>query len=355
MDEPTPVPKNTKELAVTLYDVRDAFSDKAQDDITDEGDRGAGLHARWRCFGKAKGDEKFELNVRLGNTNHSIESTNFDVLPKDSNGHCDTIILGADVVHPGVSSVDGTPSVAALVGSVDSNYDKYLGSMRMQKYDPSVKSTEVIDQQNMQAMARERLEAWTKVNNRYPGNIIYYRDDVSESQFEDVHRKEVQAIRDACTDSVKGTPQAKTHLKITALVVVKRHNTRLYPSTAAHKSSTGNCQPGTVVDSGITHPHNFDFYLLSHDALQGTARPTHYTVLRNDIGFDATQIQDLTHKLCYTYQRSTTSVRYVPPAYYADHLCERGRCYLVQFFDGGERVRGWSEEEVKRGSCGRLG
>ena len=219
MDEPIPVPKNTKELAVTLYDVRDAFSDKAQDDITDEGDRGAGLHARRRGFGKAKGDEQFELNVRLGNTNHSIESTNFDVLPKDSNGHCDTLILGADVVHPGVSSVEGTPSIAALVGSVDSSYDKYLGSMRMQKYDPSVKSTEVIDQQNMQAMARERLEAWKKVNNQYPGNIIYYRHGVSESQFEDVRSKEVQAIRDAYTDSVTGTPQAKTHLKITALVV----------------------------------------------------------------------------------------------------------------------------------------
>ena len=32
--------------------------------------------------------------------------------------------------------------------------------------------------------------------------------------------------------------------------------------------------------------------------------------------------------LCHTYARATKSVSYVPAAYYADHLCERGRCYL---------------------------
>lgn len=32
--------------------------------------------------------------------------------------------------------------------------------------------------------------------------------------------------------------------------------------------------------------------------------------------------------LCYIYARATKSVSYVPAAYYADHLCERGRCYL---------------------------
>ena len=290
-----------------------------------------------------------KLNIRLGNTNHSIESTNFDVLPKDTNDNCDTLILGADVVHPGVSSVDGTPSIAALVGSVDGDFAKYLGSMRKQKYVKGTMSTEIIDSQNMRAMARERLQAWHEVNNRYPSHILYYRDGVGDSQFDDVVNKEVEAIRDAYTDVVQKTPQANSSPKISAVVVVKRHNTRLYPTPNGSKSKTGNCQPGTVVDSSITHPHNFDFFLTSHDALQGTARPTHYTVLLNEMAFSATGIQDLTHKLCYTYQRSTTSVSYVPPAYYADHLCERGRCYLMEFFEGGIGLRGGRRSRWSRG------
>ena len=38
---------------------------------------------------------------------------------------------------------------------------------------------------------------------------------------------------------------------------------------------TGNLKAGTVVDSGVTHPRAFDFYLQAHAGLQGTARPTH--------------------------------------------------------------------------------
>lgn len=221
--------------------------------------------------------------------------------------------------------------------------------MRMQKYDPTVASKEIIDNDKMRAMARERLESWKNANGRFPSNILYYRDGVSESQFSQVLDNEVQMIRDAHTDVVHNTSQASSELKVTAVVVVKRHNVRLYPRNPDRTSDKDNCLPGTVVDRGTTHPYNFDFFLISHDALQGTALPTHYTVLVNDIGFYATQIQDLTHKLCYTYQRSTTSVSYVPPAYYADHLCERGRCYLIEFYDGAERVRDWKKEEVEKG------
>lgn len=60
-------------------------------------------------------------------------------------------------------------------------------------------------------------------------------------------------------------------------------------------------------------------------------------------------MQNLTHGLCFTYQRSTTSVSYVPPAYYADRLCERGRMHLMEFFDGGMRVSNWTEQHVRQG------
>ena len=288
-----------------------------------------------------------KLNIRLGNTNHSLPANHFNILPKDAEGNYDTLVLGADVIHPGVSAIDGTPSIAALVGSVDGRYGKYLGSLRMQKYNKTARSTEVIDDTNMRAMARERLDAWKKESGRYPGNILYYRDGVGDSQFTQVLEKEVAMIREAYQISVKGTAQAKREVTITTVVVVKRHNVRLYPSASGETSNTGNCLPGTVVDSGITHPYNFDFFLISHEGLQGTVRPTHYIVLQNEMGFNATEIQDLTHNLCYTYQRSTTSVSYVPPTYYADHLCERGRCYLMDFYDGADAVKNTDAQQVE--------
>ena len=50
------------------------------------------------------------------------------------------------------------------------------------------------------------------------------------------------------------------------------------------------------------------------------------------MGLSDSALQELTHKLCYTYVRATLGVSYAPPVYYADRLCERGRCYLRQWF-----------------------
>ncbi|GJY73242.1 PAZ domain-containing protein [Tanacetum coccineum] len=62
---------------------------------------------------------------------------------------------------------------------------------------------------------------------------------------------------------------------------------------------------GTVVDTKICHPSEFDFYLCSHAG-----------------------IQTLTNSLCYTYARCTRSVSNVPPAYYAHLAAFRARSYM---------------------------
>lgn len=47
----------------------------------------------------------------------------------------DMMLLGADVTHPSVASIEGCPSIAAMVGSVDNWSGKFLGSMRLQDQD----------------------------------------------------------------------------------------------------------------------------------------------------------------------------------------------------------------------------
>ncbi|CAN0431400.1 unnamed protein product, partial [Discosporangium mesarthrocarpum] len=45
------------------------------------------------------------------------------------------------------------------------------------------------------------------------------------------------------------------------------------------QDNSGNVYPGTVVETGICHPVEWDFYLMSHAGLQGTSRPAKYHVL----------------------------------------------------------------------------
>ena len=73
--------------------------------------------------------------------------------------------------------------------------------------------------------------------------------------------------------------------KITVVVVGKRHHVRFFPMSPRDGDKTGNCPPGTVVDTEVTHPTEFDFYLQSHGGLLGTSRPAHYNVLQDENNF----------------------------------------------------------------------
>lgn len=127
--------------------------------------------------------------------------------------------------------------------------------------------------------------------------------------------------------------------RITFIVVQKRHHTRLFPNIHNDSHTTdksGNILPGTVVDTNICHPSEFDFYLCSHAGIQGTSRPAHYRVLLDENNFSADQLQGLTNNLCYTYARCTRSVSVVPPAYYAHLAAFRARYYIEGRTSDGE-------------------
>jgi eukaryotic translation initiation factor 2C len=87
-------------------------------------------------------------------------------------------------------------------------------------------------------------------------------------------------------------------------VAVNRHHaTRLFPADRDNQDKSGNCVPGTVVDTGICNPTHFDFFLNSHAGLQGHNKPAHYNVLVDENGFSADGLQLLTYWLCYLYCR----------------------------------------------------
>lgn len=60
-------------------------------------------------------------------------------------------------------------------------------------------------------------------------------------------------------------------------------------------------------------------------------KPTHYTVVYDESRFGADEIQQGINAASYMYARATKAVSLIPPAYYADLACERGRCYLNDF------------------------
>uniref|UniRef100_A0A673LPM2 Protein argonaute-3-like n=1 Tax=Sinocyclocheilus rhinocerous TaxID=307959 RepID=A0A673LPM2_9TELE len=227
------------------------------------------------------------------------------------------IFLGADVTHPPAG--DGKkPSIAAVVGSMDAHPSRYCATVRVQR-----PRQEVI--QDLASMVRELLIQFYKSTRYKPTRIIFYRDGVSEGQFRQVLYYELLAIREACISLEKEYQPG-----ITYIVVQKRHHTRLFCADRNERvGRSGNIPAGTTVDTDITHPYEFDFYLCSHAGIQGTSRPSHYHVLWDDNCFTADEFQLLTYQLCHTYVRCTRSVSIPAPAYYAHLVAFRARYHLV--------------------------
>ena len=243
-----------------------------------------------------------KINAKLGGINNIIAS---DTLPKLLREE-PVIIFGADVTHP-KSGDTTTPSIASVVASVDHTASKFRAKHHAQKH-----RQEVIAQ--LKDMVRELLlDFYRETNQIEPTRIIFYRDGVSEGQFEQIRLEEVAAIQQACLSL-----QEDYRPGITFIVVQKRHHTRLFPTRPEDAIGKGrNVPPGTTVDTKITHPFEFDFYLCSHAAIQGTSRPCHFHVLWDDNDFTADDLQLLSYQLCHTFWRCNRSVSYPAPAYYA--------------------------------------
>ncbi|KAL5782705.1 hypothetical protein ACOSP7_007734 [Xanthoceras sorbifolium] len=271
-----------------------------------------------------------KINVKMGGRNTVLLDAISCRIPLVSD--IPTIIFGADVTHP-ENGEDSSPSIAAVVASQDwPEVTKYAGLVCAQAHRQELIQDlyktwhDPVRGTVSGGMIRDLLISFRKATGQKPLRIIFYRDGVSEGQFYQVLLYELDAIRKACA-SLEPNYQPP----VTFIVVQKRHHTRLFANNHRDRSSTdksGNILPGTVVDSKICHPTEFDFYLCSHAGIQGTSRPAHYHVLWDENNFTADGIQSLTNNLCYTYARCTRSVSVVPPAYYAHLAAFRARFYM---------------------------
>ncbi|KAL8150151.1 hypothetical protein V2J09_019959, partial [Rumex salicifolius] len=260
-----------------------------------------------------------KINAKVGGCTVALYNSLPSQIPRLLRPDQPVIFMGADVTHPHPLD-DSSPSVAAIVGSLNwPSANKYVSRIRSQTH-----RQEIIE--DLGEMVCEILGDFLQEVSKLPERIVFFRDGVSETQFYKVLKDELQSIRESCSSIFNGYKPL-----ITFAVVQKRHHTRLFPDENDPNFANfydENVPPGTVVDSVITHPSEFDFYLCSHWGVKGTSRPTHYHVLWDESKFTSDEFQKLVYSLCFTFVRCTKPISIVPPAYYAHLAAYRGRLYL---------------------------
>ena len=262
--------------------------------------------------------------IKLGGANHVLSKNDVGRLVEDG---LPALLLGADVTHP-TNNSNGT-SIAAVVGSIDANFNSFPGSISVQE-----QKVETIFE--MSKMCVERIMAYYKSVGKLPKCVLFYRDGVSLGQFNIILDEEVTAVKNSFK-TVANSLGVAFEPKLTFITLLKSHNTRFFPLEKDAKNAQGkpvavqaqeNILPGSIVEKGVTSRSLYDFFLQSQQALQGTAIPGHYYVLYDENHWKPDELQKVTYNLCSVFGRATKSVRVVPPAYYADLLCERATCFV---------------------------
>ena len=210
-----------------------------------------------------------KLNSKIDGVNFGI---NVEGLPQKIFDEL-VMIVGADVTH--FTRSDKKPSIAAVVATSDPSAAKYMSRVKALYPDGEKMSVEYI--RDMKGVMDGLLKDFAVINQRriynetgvkktrfqcLPGRIIYYRDGVSEGQFENTVMEELGGIQDACMelkDSYKP--------RISVVVCTKRHKQRFV--VKGNKGWIDNMEPGTVVDSGVVSPNYMNFFLNSQQAIQG--------------------------------------------------------------------------------------
>jgi len=214
-----------------------------------------------------------------------------------------TMVIGYDTYH---DSAQKGRSAGALVASLNKTFTKYLSVANLH-----TNPAQELDDNICPAIARA-LRKYNDLNGEMPQRIILYRDGVGDGQINYVLEHEIKAI-EKCFQAA-GINQAD--LKFTYIIVSKRINTRFFRMNG----KPSNPPSGTVVDSDVTLPERYDFFLVSQSVNQGTVNPTSYNVVKDTSGLLPKHIQALTYKLTHLYYNWPGTVRVPAPCQYAHKL-----------------------------------
>ena len=231
------------------------------------------------------------------------------------------MIMGADVTHSAPDQRN-EPSVAAVTASHDPEAFMYNITTRLQE--PKM---EIIG--DLEKITIDHLKYFYKMTGQKPLSIYFFRDGVSDGQFQQVMHEELCAIKRACRTLGNGSYNPK----VTFLVVQKRHHTRFFPiNTNVCEDRNRNLPAGTIVDKTIVRPDSVDFFLLSHGSIQGVSKPTRYRILFDENNNSDDDIERLTFYLCHLFSRCARSVSYPAPTYYAHLAAFRAKHHLKGYY-----------------------
>ncbi|KAM4046062.1 piwi-like protein 1 isoform 2-T4 [Anomaloglossus baeobatrachus] len=232
-----------------------------------------------------------QMNCKLGGELWSVE------IPLEK-----TMIIGIDCYH---DTLQGKKSIAGFIASMNKHMTRWFSRCIVQD-----RGQEIVD--GLKVCMQAALHAYSKQVGELPHRLIIYRDGVGDGQLKTLVNYEIPQFID-CIKSAR----ENYNPRLTVVVVKKRINARFFAEMGGRLQ---NPPPGTIVDTEVTRPEWYDFFIISQSVRQGTVSPTHYNVVYDTGGLKPDHMQRLTYKLCHQYYNWPGVIRVPAPCQYAHKL-----------------------------------
>ncbi|KFG40799.1 argonaute AGO [Toxoplasma gondii GAB2-2007-GAL-DOM2] len=256
-----------------------------------------------------------KVNMKLQGVNQTLEA---DIIKQEIGTDKSTLVLAVETSFFANPTKTSPPPTAPIVCACTGNMDDDLGAFGHAVCVESRKHPIVTDIGSM----FKTILSYRKTTKNWPARIIYLRSATTEAHFPLVLAGEIRAIEELYVRENRSKP------RILAVAVQRRQQTRLFP-TKEMQAQGNNLPPGFLLANSLQHPGHFrNFLLISHKALQGTARPTRYYILRDDANRDMEKVAQLMYSLCHVYGRCQRAVSIPAPLYYAELLAARAQSYM---------------------------
>ncbi|XP_072145087.1 piwi-like protein 1 [Dermacentor andersoni] len=235
-----------------------------------------------------------------------------------------TMVVGYDTYH---DSSSRRLSAGAFVASMNRLLTRWYSRVAFHATHQKLGSS-------LGLLVQDALHKYMQVNSgSAPDRIIFFRDGVSDGQIPQLafrplfflHRVvlcplctqvrewEIEQIISSLDALFPGVDH-----KLAFVVVTKRITTRFFSHLPS--GGYGNPLPGTVVDTEVTRPERYDYFLVSQSVRQGTVAPTHYNVIYDTTGLKPDHMQRLSYKLTHLYFNWPGTIRVPAPCQYAHKL-----------------------------------
>ena len=153
-----------------------------------------------------------------------------------------------------------------------------------------------------------------------PALIFIYRSGVAEKERRYIKELEVENLVRFFSNESKNIFGSNYTPKICFILVNKTSDLKFFD--AEKSGDLKNPEEGTIIDTDVCNPGNYEFYLQPQYVNSGCASPTHFDVLYDSTRIPVEILQSCTYFLCHYYWNWSGPIRIPAPLKYAE-VCSK--------------------------------